>query len=49
MLIDTGHYALRRLIDELGLTTTDLIASQMEGTEPLYYFDGQPYTLAEAA
>lgn len=49
MLIDTGHMALRGLIDELGLTTTDLIASQAAGTEPLYYFDGQPYTLEEAA
>ncbi|WP_265415892.1 flavin monoamine oxidase family protein [Paenibacillus albus] len=49
MLIDTGHHALRKLIDELGLKTTDLIASELAGTEPFYYFDGQPYTLAEAA
>ncbi|WP_308636848.1 flavin monoamine oxidase family protein [Paenibacillus silvisoli] len=48
MLIDTGHHALRRLIDELGLTLNDLIAAEKEGTEPCYYFDGVPYTLADA-
>ncbi|RAP74160.1 flavin monoamine oxidase family protein [Paenibacillus montanisoli] len=48
MLIDTGHYALRRLIEELGLTLNDLIAAEADDTEPCYYFDGKPYTFGDA-
>ncbi|SDW95204.1 NAD(P)/FAD-dependent oxidoreductase [Paenibacillus sp. CF384] len=48
MLIDTGHAALRELIEELGLALNDLLAAELAGTEPCYYFDGEPYTLADA-
>lgn len=49
MLIDTGHGAMRRLAREMGLKLTDLLAAEPPGTAPCYYFDGQPYTFAEAA
>ncbi|QHW29881.1 FAD-dependent oxidoreductase [Paenibacillus rhizovicinus] len=49
MLIDTGHRAIRRLAREMRLKLTDLLAAEPPGTEPCYYFDGQPYTFAEAA
>lgn len=47
-LIDTGHRQTRRLARQLGLTLDDLLAAEDPGTEPLYYFDGQPYTDAQA-
>jgi monoamine oxidase len=48
-LIDTAHVETRQLCHELGLTTDDLLRGETNGTEPLYYFDGRPYTDAEAA
>ena len=47
-LIDTAHVRVRRLAKELDLTLDDLITSQGEGTEDFYYFDGEPYSVAEA-
>src|SRR5919109_1644552 len=47
--IDTGHIELRQLAKELGFTLDNLIQGETNGTEPLYYFDGKPYTFDEAA
>jgi monoamine oxidase len=47
-LIDQGHTQLRQLIQELGLTADNLLRAERNGTEPVYYFDGQPYTFAQA-
>jgi monoamine oxidase len=47
-LIDTGHQALRQLVQELGLTTDDLLAGEPNGTEDFYLFDGQPYAFDQA-
>jgi monoamine oxidase len=48
-LIDTGHIEIRQLCRELGLATDNLLQGEANGTEPLYFFDGRPYTDAEAA
>ena len=47
-LIDQGHQAVRQLAQEFGLDLDNLLASEVKGTEPLYHFDGRPYTYAEA-
>jgi monoamine oxidase len=47
-LIDQGHTQVRHLARELGLDLDNLLAAEVNGTEPLYYFDGHPYTYAEA-
>jgi monoamine oxidase len=47
-LIDQGHTAIRQLAQELGLTLDNLLAAEVNGTEPLYYFDGAPYSYAQA-
>jgi monoamine oxidase len=47
-LIDQNHTAVRQLAQELGLTLDNLLATEQNGTEPLYWFDGAPYTYAEA-
>jgi monoamine oxidase len=47
-LIDQGHTAIRQLAQELGLTLDNLLAAEANGTEPFYYFDGAPYSYAEA-
>ena len=47
-LIDQGHQAIRQLAHELGLSLDNLLSAEMNGTEPFYYFDGEPYTYAEA-
>ena len=47
-LIDTGHRELRNLAKELDLQTVDLLAAEAHGTEEKYYFDGSPYTVAQA-
>jgi monoamine oxidase len=47
-LIDTGHEAILGLIDELGLQTTNLVEAEPDGSTPLYYFDGKPYSYAAA-
>jgi monoamine oxidase len=47
-LIDQGHAQTRQLAQELGLNLDNLLAAEVNGTEPLYYFDGQPYTYEQA-
>jgi monoamine oxidase len=47
-LIDTGHIEMRQLTKELGFTLDNLLQGETNGTEPLYYFDGSPYTYEEA-
>ncbi len=46
--IDTDHYAIRGLAKELGLTLYDVLAAQPPGTIPVYRFNGERYTLADA-
>jgi monoamine oxidase len=48
-LIDTSHQALRQLCQELRLPLDNLLQGEQNGTEALYYFDGEPYTYAQAA
>lgn len=43
-LIDQGHTAIRQLAGRLGLQTDNLLQAEPNGSEPLYHFDGQPYT-----
>jgi len=47
-LIDQGHTAIRQLAQELGLMLDNLLAAEVNGTEPCYYFDREPYPFAEA-
>ncbi len=47
--IDTDHHQIRRLARDLGLTLDDVLAAQPAGSDALYFFDGQPYSVAEAA
>jgi monoamine oxidase len=47
-LIDQGHAATRQLAQELGLNLDNLLAAEVNGTEPFYYFDGEPYSFANA-
>src|SRR5215218_10917381 len=47
-LIDTGHIDIRQLAKELGFVSDNLLQGETNGTEPLYYFDGRPYTYEEA-
>ena len=47
-LIDTGHLAVRRLAEELGLTLDDLLAAEPPGTEPFLFFDGSSYSFEQA-
>jgi monoamine oxidase len=47
-LIDTGHLEMRHLVQELGLTTDNLLNAQPNGTEDFFRFDGQPYSVAQA-
>jgi monoamine oxidase len=46
--IDTGHTDLKRLARSLGLSLVDVHRAEKPGTVPLYYFDGAPYTNAQA-
>jgi monoamine oxidase len=47
-LIDQGHTAVRQLAQSLGFTLDNLLQSEVNGTEASYYFDGQPYSFADA-
>jgi monoamine oxidase len=47
-LIDQGHTQTRQLAQELGLDLDNLLAGEVNGTDPLYYFDGRPYSFEEA-
>jgi monoamine oxidase len=46
-LIDTGHVAITALVAELGLQLDDLRAASAPNT-PSFFFDGKPYTIADA-
>ena len=46
--IDTDHYEIRGLAKELGLTLYDVLAAQPPGAIPVYRFNGERYTLADA-
>jgi monoamine oxidase len=48
-LIDQGHTHIRQLAQELGLRLDNLHRAEANYTEPFYYFDGAPYTYAEAS
>ena len=47
-LIDQGHTAIRQLAQELGLMLDNLLAAEVNGTDPFYYFDGAHYSFAQA-
>jgi monoamine oxidase len=47
-LIDQGHTAIRQLAGQLGLKLDNLLSGERNGTEPFFYFDGEPYSEAEA-
>lgn len=47
-LIDQGHTSIRQLAQSLGLQLDNLLSAEQNGTEPIYFFDGAPYTYAEA-
>jgi monoamine oxidase len=47
-LIDQGHTQIRQLAQSLGLQLDNLLAAEQNGTEAMYWFDGAPYTYAEA-
>src|ERR671937_661620 len=47
-LIDQGHTEIRQLASELGFTLDNLLAGQPNGTEDFFYFDGAPYSFADA-
>ncbi len=46
-LIDSGHIALKQLVQELGLELDSLLQAEQRGTVLVGYFDGSPYTLAQ--
>ena len=48
-LIDTSHLQTRHLAQELGLKLDNLLRAEPNGTEPFYFFGGEPYTYLEAA
>jgi monoamine oxidase len=47
-LIDQGHTQTRQLAQELGLKLDNLLSGEENGTEPFYYFDGEPYSFEDA-
>ena len=47
-LIDQGHTQIRQLCRSLGLTLDNLLAAEQNGTEPTFWFDGSPYSQADA-
>jgi monoamine oxidase len=47
-LIDQGHTEVRKLAHELGLRLDNLLAAEPNGSEDFYWFDGAPYTYAQA-
>ena len=46
--IDTDHYQIRALVNELSLQLDDVLQAQPAGTTELYRFNNKPYTLADA-
>ena len=47
-LIDTNHRTIRQLCQELRLDVDNLLRAEQNGTEPVFYIDGAPYTYVEA-
>ena len=47
-LIDQSHGAIRNLCQELGLKLDNLLQAEVNGTDPLGYFDGAPYDWTQA-
>jgi monoamine oxidase len=47
-LIDQGHTEVRQLAQELGLQLQNLLAAEPKGSEDVYWFDGAPYSYAQA-
>ncbi|MFM8620128.1 MAG: flavin monoamine oxidase family protein [Opitutaceae bacterium] len=47
-LIDQGHTRVRQLAQELGLPLDNLLAAEVNGTEPFFHFDGSYYAYADA-
>ncbi|HET7574664.1 MAG TPA: FAD-dependent oxidoreductase [Solirubrobacterales bacterium] len=47
-LIDQGHTRIRQLAQQLGLDLDNLLAGEVNGTDPFYHFDGVPYSFEEA-
>jgi monoamine oxidase len=47
-LIDTGHTEMKQLVQELGLDLDNLLQGEQNGTEPITFFDGAPYTWDDA-
>jgi monoamine oxidase len=47
-LIDQGHTQTRQLAQELGLDLDNLLSAEVNGTEPFYFFDEEPYSFEEA-
>jgi len=47
-LIDQRHTAVRQLAGQLGLKLNNLLSAERNGTEPFFYFDGEPYSYAQA-
>jgi monoamine oxidase len=47
-LIDTGHTEMKHLVQELGFGLDNLLQDEQNGTEPITYFDGAPYTWDDA-
>jgi len=47
--IDTGHDEIRALCADLELTLDDVLEAETPGTAPLWWLDGEPYTLAQAS
>jgi monoamine oxidase len=47
-LIDQGHTNMRQLAQSLGFDLDNLLAAELGGTKDFYWFDGAPYTYAQA-
>jgi monoamine oxidase len=47
-LIDSDHIAMRRLVAELGLTLSNVVAAEKPGTGDIFRFNGARYPVAEA-
>lgn len=47
-LIDQQHTEIRQLAQSLGLQLDNLLQAEQSGSTPLYYFNGQPYSYADA-
>ena len=48
-LIDQSHSAIRQLAQSLGLNLDNLARAEQNGSLPSFYFDNQPYPVADAS